>query len=347
MYRLIIVTLFFLISCTNPPYRGNDVVGAEDFVLDSYRIREGKFSILEMEGKPYQELDPELLKTYVDTIQNGDVLRVALFHPTRSDLVSAVQQIGATIGFTVRKGSIQLPSISAVKIAGKTISQAQTAIEQAYAKEISDVEVYLNYERRAIRKVELTGLVGKPTFPVNGSMRLYEILANARVPDTANYFKSYLVRDGQTLPVDMHQLVVEGDMSQNVVMRGGDKIHIAPPNASTAMLLGEVNKQGVINLPSGMMPLRLALAQAGGLTSSGDQRYIQIIRGSIISPKIYTVTWRHVIRMPTESMLIMPGDIVYVAATPIAEWNRFVNFLLPTISTYELLSDKVKGIIVP
>jgi len=326
---------------------GPDVVGAQDFVIDSYKIREGKMSILELEGYPQEELSPSLLEEYKDTIQNGDTLKIALFHPTRSDLIESIQYVGATVGYTVRGGSIRLPDIKPVKITGLTLDEAQEAIQKEYEKEISDVEIYLSYANRAVRRIELAGMVATSSMPVTGKTRLFEVLANARVPDSANYFRSYVVRKGQPLPVDMHRLVTQGDMSQNIVMRGGDKVYIANPSASTAMILGEVNGKGVINLPSGMMPLRLVLAQAGGLTGSADHRYIQIIRGNIVKPKIYTVTWRHVVRLPTDSLLIMPGDIVYVAATPIAEWNRFVNNLLPTISTYEILANKVKGVILP
>ena len=46
----LLLALLAISSCTNPPYRGRDVLGAEDFVMDSYRIREGKLSILSMEG---------------------------------------------------------------------------------------------------------------------------------------------------------------------------------------------------------------------------------------------------------------------------------------------------------
>lgn len=49
-----------LASCSSP-YMGKSLFGADEFVLDSYKIREGKFSILEMEGKTFDELDEGLL----------------------------------------------------------------------------------------------------------------------------------------------------------------------------------------------------------------------------------------------------------------------------------------------
>ena len=49
-------------GCSNLPYKGSDALGADEFVIDSYKIKEGKFSILEMEGKPLLTHDPTLLK---------------------------------------------------------------------------------------------------------------------------------------------------------------------------------------------------------------------------------------------------------------------------------------------
>ena len=71
--------------------------------------------------------------------------------------------------------------------------------------------------------MELTGLVEISTVPVDGKIRLYEVIAKAHIAPQANYFKSYVIRQGQPLSIDLHQLIHKGDMSQNIVMRGGDK----------------------------------------------------------------------------------------------------------------------------
>ncbi|MCK4934965.1 MAG: polysaccharide biosynthesis/export family protein [Simkaniaceae bacterium] len=336
---------FICKSCTNPPLRGRDVYGADEFVLDSYKIREGKLSILEMEGKPIEELSPNLLEDYKDVLEDGDVLRVALFHPTRSDIVKAVEKIGESVGYGITQGKIHLPELAPVEVQGLTIDEARAKIQEQYQAEIRDMEVFLAFKDRLVRKVELAGLVSTSSIPVNGSMRLFEVLSQARLPADANLYKSYLVRNNHPLPVDMFKLLAEGDMSQNVVMRGGDKLFIAPAQASSVMVMGEVGSQGMINLSSGMMPLRNALAQAGGIAPTGNKRYIQVIRGNITRPKIYTLNWEHVIRLPTTSLLLMPGDIVYVAATPITEWNRFVTQLFPTFTIIELMTKGMSGVV--
>lgn len=344
LFFLFFIAGIAISSCTNPPYRGRDVLGAEDFVMDSYRIREGKLSILSMEGKNFEELPSELLEEYKDVINNGDVLQIAVYHPTRHDLVESVQRIGQIVGFRVTDGKIFLPDLPPVFVEGLTLSQAQTGIENLYREQIKDVSVFIAYKDRILRKIELAGLVQVPSIPIDGRLRLFEALSIAKVPTTANLFKSYVIRDNALLPVDLFKLLKEGDMSQNVVMRGGDKVYIADPSASTLMVLGEVCKERVVDVPDGFMTLRKAIGEAGGILASGDKAYIQIIRGNILHPKIYTLNWEHVVRLPNDSMLLIPGDIVYVAARPLSEWNRFVNDLLPTFIALDLVTKGISSI---
>lgn len=345
----ILSVFFFLFSCSNPPYRGAGVCGADDFVIDSYQIREGKYAILEMEGKCFDPLVSDLFAEYCDVIQDGDVLRISVYHPTRTDIGASIAAIGETVGFRVQENKIHLPDLESVCVGGLSLEKAAEEIQKTYRKEINDIEVFLSYRDRSMRKIELIGMVSLPTIPVDGKMRLFEALALARVPTNANFFKSYVVRDGQLLPVDLFKLVKEGDMSQNIVMRGGDKIYIADPAATNVLVLGEVNKPQVINMPNGFLTLRQAIAEAGGIPYTGDKRYIQVIRGGILHPKIYTLNWQHIIRLPNDSLLLIPGDIVYVAATPIAEWNRFVNQILPTLVGLDIILRGAKsvGIVIP
>jgi len=342
--RILILLLFLLANCTNPPYRGRDVCGADDFVIDSYQIREGKFSVLEMEGKCYDCLEEDLLYEYKDVIHEGDMLAIAVHHPSRVDIASSVEAIGQRVGYRVIDGKIQLPDLDAIEVEGLSLLEAKEKIACEYKKQITDMDVFIAYRDRAERKVELMGMVCTPTIPVDGRIRLFEVLALAKVPTNANLFKSYIVRSGCLLPVDLFKLIKEGDMSQNIVMRGGDKVYIADAASSSLMVLGEVNKQKVVHITDGFMTLRRALAEAGGIALTGDKRYIQVIRGSVLHPKIYTLNWEHVVRLPSESLLLIPGDIVYVAASPIAQWDRFVNQILPTLVGFDLITRGTKNV---
>lgn len=328
----------FLGSCSGP-YMGKEIFGADEFVLDSYKIREGKMSILEMEGKSFEDLDDEFLEEYQDRIHDDDVLQIAVYHPKRKDITEAVQQIGSTIGYRVVKGQIGLPDLPPVEVGGLSLDEARERIQSHYQRHIQDTEVFIAYKDRIAKKVELAGLVAISSVPVDGKIRLFDVLSKARVPPEANLFKSYFIRQGELVPVDMNKLLKEGDMEQNIVMQGGDKIYIAEPSAASLMVMGEVGRERVISLPAGFMSLRQALAEAGGIPFTGDKSYIQVIRGNICKPKIYTLNWEHVIHLPNDSLLLMPGDIVYVAAKPITEWNRFISQLLPSFTGYDVVGS--------
>ncbi len=331
-----------LLAGCSSPYLGKDLFGADEFVLDSYRIREGKYAILELEGKPCLELDEAMLEEYPDTIHEGDVLSIAFYNPHRKDLTEAIEYIGAKVGFRVAQGVILLPDLPPIHVEGLSLEEAKNQLQEQYMRQIADTEIFLAYKERAVKKVELAGLVAMPSIPVNGKIRLFDVLSMARVPPDANLFKSYMIRDGAFVPVDMNRLLKEGDMSQNVVMRGGDKVYIAESSAATLMVMGEVGRERTLNLPMGMMPLRQALAESGGIPYTGDKSYIQIIRGNIARPKIYTLSWEHVIHLPNDSLLLMPGDIIYVAAKPITEWNRFISQLLPLFGGFDVINKQLQ-----
>ena len=342
MKSIFIVFLFFLVSCSST-YHCKDVQGADEFVLDAYKIREGKYSILEMEGTVFNELPSSLLEEYVDTIYEDDVLYITIFHPKRNDIVDAISKISATIGFRVSGGNVFLPDLSPVVVSGLTLKDASDAIQQTYATEIKDIEVFVSYKERIVKKVELAGLVGISSVPVDGKIKLFEVLSKAMIPTNANLFKSYVLRENSIIPVDINKLIKDGDMSQNIVMKGGDKIYIAEPSAATLMVMGEVRVPRVIDLPSGSMSLREALAMSNGIPYSGDKSYIQVIRGNISNPKIYILNWEHVIHLPNNSLLLMPGDIVYVASKPITEWNRFISQLLPSFTGLDIARKGMPG----
>lgn len=260
--KLIFLGLFFLtFGCGYPPYHGEEQVGAEELVMDSYKIKEGKISILEMCGITSSVLSPSLFEA--DPAFSGKV---------------------AILGLTS-----------------------------------SEIEV-------------------------DGKTQLYDVLVKAKVPVNANLFKSYIVRDKDILPVDLYKLVKQGDMSQNIYMHGGDKIYIAEPSAVNIMVLGEITKPKIVALPDGFMSVKQAIASAGGLLPTSDQRYIQVIRGNLKNPKIYTLHWQHIVRLPTDSLLLMPGDIVYVASAPITQWSRFVSQILPTIVGVEIVAHGAEDV---
>jgi len=338
-----ILALAILASCSRTPCHYN-VVGPDEFVTDSYRIRQGKLAILEMMGEEIDSLPNDAMEEYEDTIAEDDILNIALFHPTRTDLREAFEYINEAVGgFRVTNGTIDIPDLPPIRVKGLTLKEAQKKLIEEIQNHYQDAELFISYKHRLNRKVELAGNVAISSLPVDGKIRLYEILSIAKISRDANLFMSYVMRNGRPLSIDLHKLINEGDMSQNIVMRGGDKIFIANASDAVVMVMGEVNNPSAISVPYGSITLPEAIVRANGIPFTGDRNRIQIIRGDLKCPKIYVISWDHIIHLPNRSMLLIPGDTVYISAKPITEWNRFISQLTPSVyglrdfhSTYQL-----------
>jgi polysaccharide export outer membrane protein len=332
---LLNLSAIFLISCTNSQLEKDyAVVGIGELIADSKQISQGKFAILEMQGAEIPELPCEYLEDYRDEIENDDILNICIYHSKRIDLMEAVDSINQQMGFPVMDGWTQLPALSPLAVAGLTLAEAQQKIQQAYQEQIKEIEVKVDYRFRLRNKVEIIGGLGEPMIPVDGKMRLYEVLSKAKVTDQINLFKSYLVRDDQKIAIDFSRLVLEGDKTQNIVMRGGDRLFLAPIDEVNMTVMGEVHLPQIVPLRQGTLSLSQALGESGGLTRAGSRRCIQVIRGNLPCPKIYVIRWQDLYSANPKDLLLIPGDTIYVSEKPLFKWNRFVSQLIPSVTLF-------------
>jgi polysaccharide export outer membrane protein len=218
-----------------------------------------------------------------------------------------------------------------VDVADLTLKEAKERIQKRYEKEIKNIEIFVSFNKRASKKVKITGLVSGE-IDINAKTRLFDVLTRVKVPPNADLFKSYIIRKDVFLPVDFYKLLKKGDMSQNVLMANQDKIYIAETTSSKIYVLGEVIRQRAIDIPEGKISLKEAIAEAGGILYTADKSFIQIFRANTQNPKIYLLNWEYITRLPSSSLNLIEGDIVYVATKPLVDWNRFVTQILPTVS---------------
>lgn len=173
---------------------------------------------------------------------------------------------------------------------------------------------------------------------VSAGVSLLEALSLAQVSKSINLSRSYLVRNRRLLPIGLQDLLGEQDIKQNIVLKRNDKIYIMED--SWLMILGKVVKESLIDCSNGRISLKEALACAGGILPSGDEARIQIFRGDILQPKVYTIHEKYVKRLSEHSMLLIPDDIVYIASKPLIGWSLVVNQQLPNFIAFDLLKEK-------
>ncbi|WP_154017938.1 polysaccharide biosynthesis/export family protein [Candidatus Protochlamydia phocaeensis] len=321
--------LAYLSSCT-PSLPDGCFYGIEEFIEDSCRIQQGKLAILQMEEKD-EGLEEGIMEVCEEQIIDGDVLTVAFFHPKRQDRVNALEAINQQMGFCVCEGCIRLPELDQVEVAGLTLQEAKEKIQGMCRAQMSDMQVFISYKKRRERRVEIVGAAKEHVIDVDGKMRLYEVLAKAQLTPKANLFKSYVLREDRLLPVDLYKLLNQGDMTQNIVMQGGDRIFIADRGDATVAMMGEVGRAELVALPYGFISLKEAIVSANGIPFTGDERCIQVIRGNLTHPKIYVLSWNCIRHIPNDQLLLMPGDTVYVSERPLTQWNRFISQLQPSM----------------
>lgn len=324
--------LLLLSGCVAPAYQ-DTTYGMDEFTIDSQQIAEGKFAILALEEKE-EICYPEPHGFDDDVVIEGDELSIILYCPSRRDRVSAMEMINVRAGFPVQDGKICLPHLSLIEVSGLTLSEVKERVQCAYQEEIPDAKIYIHFKKKRERIVQIVG-AAIPNVTVDGNTRLFEVIAKARISPHANLFKSYVMRDGVQLPIDLYALIHQGESSQNIVMQGGDKIFIATDSDAVVMLTGEIAYPLVVPVPYGSISLREALGRAGGVPFTGNKNNIQVIRGGLTHPKVYCLEWKDILHVPNQSLLLMAGDVVVISERPITQWNRFINQLQPNVGCVE------------
>jgi len=331
--RFLYLLLFFLSGCVAPVYE-NTTFDIEEFKKDSQQISEGKFAILALEKDEIADCPPSR-DLSDDIVIDGDELSITLHYPRRPDRVESLEIINARSGFPVCDGAICLPHLGSIQIGGYNLNEVQETIELAYQEQLPHARIFVNFKKKRERIVQIIG-AAVPTVVVDGRIRLSEVLAKARLSPYANLFKSYVMRRGEQLPIDLYKLIHEGDENQNSVMQGGDQIFIANAFDASVMVTGEIRSSLLIPVPYGFISLREALGIARGIPFTGDKNCIQVIRGQLIRPKIYSLSWKEISQTSNQSLLLMPGDIVVISDKPITQWNRFIDQLQPSTDCMQM-----------
>ena len=105
---------------------------------------------------------------------------------------------------------------------------------------------------------------------------------------------------------------------------GVESVHL-----ERAFVLGEVEEPAAVEL-NGPQTLLQVLAQAGGITPTLGSKTVRVLRsrGPGCRPRIFTVNTERTLCGRGRSFMVMPGDVVYVHPTGLANWNRTLTTAL-------------------
>jgi len=131
-----------------------------------------------------------------------------------------------------------------------------------------------------------------------------------------NYKESWLIRNGEKVPVNFEALMTKDDFSEDIYIRPGDVIYIASALGREVYLMGEVNQQQSQPFTAGLTLTQLISgldAGAGGYKEdTADIKRIVILRDAANEPKVFKINLEAILKGKEHNVFLEPGDIVFV-----------------------------------
>jgi protein involved in polysaccharide export with SLBB domain len=199
----------------------------------------------------------------------GDQLNVQLFG-------SQNRTLKLTVG---RDGRVNFPELGPISVAGKSFDAVRGEIEARVAQQMIGTQASVGLaDTRSIR-VFVLGEAQKPgSYTVSGLATVTSALyASGGIKTTGSLRDVQLKRQGALVRrLDLYDLLLRGDTSNDAKLQAGDVIFI-PPVGATVSVEGEVRRPAVYEL-KGSVSLGAAVALAGGLTNEADDSRVAVLR---------------------------------------------------------------------
>lgn len=278
-------------------------------------------------------------------IEPGDILSITVWdHPELAGSVAGNAMavaggdpnVATTPGaFTVdHDGMLEFPYAGNMKVAGLTEEQARKLLISRLAKYINKPKVTLRVQQYRSKRIYVDGQVKTPGLQAINDipMTLVEAInrAGGFLP-TADQSQIALTRGESTYRINLPDLVQKGVNPASIMLRNGDVVRVKSREESKVFVAGEVVQPRALPMYNGRLTLNDALGESGGINpTTGDSRQIYVVRKSSSNPVVYQLDAQAPGALAlAEGFELHPKDVVYVAATPLANWHRTISQILP------------------
>jgi protein involved in polysaccharide export with SLBB domain len=294
------------------------------------------------------QLNPEWLRpgTAPFTLGPGDRLEIEILGNLTSRAVTAV---GAD-------GKIYYYLLPGMNVWGLTLVEIRDLLQKELGKYLTEPQLTVTLREVSSKHVWLLGRLSKPgVYPMAAPMSLLEAIALAggtassgtevTLQELADLRHSFVMRQGQFLPVDFSRLLREGDTSQNIYLQPDDFVYVPSALAQQVYVLGAVRFPRSVPYTD-RMTLVSAMANATGAatvdwfvpgaygrTADAYLSHVAIVRGSLSEPKLSIVDYGAIIKGKARDVLLEPGDIIYVPNAPYSTLKRYLNTIVGTFIT--------------
>jgi protein involved in polysaccharide export with SLBB domain len=223
-------------------------------------------------------------------------------------------------------GRISFLQARDITAAGLTVDELRAKMDAALAKFYQNPHsIIVPVAFHSKKYIVLGAVANKGVYTFERPLKVIEAIARAgglesglyaaRTVELADLQRSFLVRNGQRVPVDFEGLFLRGDLSQNVPLQPDDYLYFALASANEIYVLGEVMLPGVqvfAAKPSAISAVTLA----GGFTYRAFKSRVLVVRGSLDHPETFVVDAAAILKGKAPDFKLQPRDIVYVGRNP-------------------------------
>jgi polysaccharide biosynthesis/export protein len=250
-------------------------------------------------------LPPALGQAYV--VGPGDVLSIVV-----------VDENAVTGVYTVDPdGNITMPIVGDVPVKGLTLDQATERVADALKPFIKSPSVTVAL--RTASPTDFIYLLGQVTKTgsykmVRGETVAEAVAAAGGTTTRADMTQAFILRKGQTIHVDLQQIIEQGNSAGNITMDAGDVL-IVPETKNQVTVMGQVLKPGNYTFKAGDRVVDV-LSAAGGTNSDAVLKDIGVIRQDT-TKKVATVIHVDLNKFykqgdQDQNVPLLPGDILFV-----------------------------------
>jgi protein involved in polysaccharide export with SLBB domain len=211
--------------------------------------------------------EPNFSSDYV--VDAGDTLKVQLVGQ-RNEAFSLVVQ---------KDGSINVPEVAAIYVAGLPLKEASDIIQATLAEAFIGIKVFTTLTNMRNISILVIGNVNNPgVYTYNGGTSVLSVLNGASgIAENGSFRSIQIKRNNEIIDtVDLYDVLINGNLKFNHGLRSGDAVIIGPKRGEVS-ISGGVNNPGIYELKDSKESLSTMLAFAGGLIP-GNQGKIMVER---------------------------------------------------------------------